>query len=284
MNRGSQLSIIAQRALLYEATCHPKPGLVDPVSAGAHNDMTIFTFIDSSCSMQMEFEEMYQFGYQFTGNHLKALFQGIRPIGLKAETKMLAATNSVNTHKGAIFSLGILLAAAGYLDKHAEWALTDLYDTVSQMTSHLLEDFETLSIKDPTDLTNGENLYVRHGLLGVRGEVSQAFPIVRQKALPLLRTYQTITNEHLLNVLMIIASENEDSNLIKRAGSVDVLNEIKAWSSTFFAKGGAETPEGMTYLQELNQQFIERNLSFGGSADLLIITVFLFLLENELVI
>lgn len=281
MNRGQALSGIAQRALLYEATCHPKPGLVDPVSAGAHDDMTIFTFIDSSCSMQIEFEDMYQFGNQFTGNHLKELFQGIRPIGLKAETKMLEATNGVNTHKGAIFSLGILLAAAGYLDQHAKWTLAELYDTVSQMTSHLLADFDTLSLKDPADLTNGEKLYVRHGLLGVRGEVSQAFPIVRQKALPLLRTYQTITNEHLLNVLMTIASENEDSNLIKRAGTVDVLNEIKTWSSHFFEKGGAETTEGMTYLQELNHQFIERNLSLGGSADLLIVTVFLFLLEKE---
>lgn len=281
MNRGTELSVIAQRALLYEATCHPKPGLVDPVNSGAHTDMTIFTFIDSSCSMQDEFKELYLAGYHFKGVELKELFQMIRPIGLKAENSMNQATKGVNTHKGAIFSLGILLAAAGYLDQGEDWEIETLYEVVSQMTSHLMRDFDQLGSKPLEQLTNGEKLYLSHGLLGVRGEVSQAFPIVRQHALPLLRSYDGITTEHLLNVLMTIARDNEDSNLIKRASSVSVLAEMAQWADNFFEKGGANTCEGKAYLNELNQVFIDRNLSIGGSADLLIVTIFLFLLEKE---
>ena len=282
MKNARYYSQFAQQAMLYEAVCHPKPGLVDPVNSGAHQDMDIFTFIDSSCSMQKEFEDMYLAGYQFEGNDLKELFDLIRPIGLEAEKEMLQATQGINTHKGAIFSLGILLAALGYLDSNGQTVSIDaIQSIVKTMTCHLLDDFKGLELKTKEELTNGEKLYLEYGLLGVRGEVAQGFPTVLNYGLPLLQQYGKCTNESLLNVLMLMLYYNEDSNLIKRAGDIKILNWAKTIVTRYFEKGGSQTEDGITYLNELNDLFISENLSIGGTADLLIVTIFMFLLVSN---
>ncbi|MDF0479060.1 triphosphoribosyl-dephospho-CoA synthase CitG [Vagococcus sp. PNs007] len=282
MKNARYYSQFAQRAMLYEAVCHPKPGLVDPVNSGAHQDMDIFTFIDSSCSMQKEFEDMYLAGYQFEGNDLNELFDSIRPIGLKAEKEMMQSTHNVNTHKGAIFSLGIILAGLGHLESQKKTVTIDsLQSVVKAMTGHLLDDFKGLELKTEEALTNGEKLYIDYGLLGVRGEVAQGFPTVLNYGLPLLEQYGACSNESLLNVLMLMLYYNEDSNLIKRAGDIKILNWSKTIVTRYFEKGGSQTEEGITYLNELNDLFISENLSIGGTADLLIVTVFIFLVTSN---
>ncbi|CAM3355728.1 triphosphoribosyl-dephospho-CoA synthase CitG [Vagococcus fessus] len=282
MKNARYYSQFAQRAMLYEAVCHPKPGLVDPVSPGAHQDMDIFTFIDSSSSMQKEFEDMYLAGYQFDGVDLKNLFDSIRPIGLKAEVEMMKSTYDVNTHKGAIFSLGILLAGLGYLDNQKTTVSIDsIQSVVKEMTGHLLDDFNNLELKPEEKLTNGEKLYLEYGLLGVRGEVAQGFPTVLNYGLPLLEQYGDCSNESLLNVLMLMLYYNEDSNLIKRAGDVKILNWAKTIVTRYFKKGGSQTKDGILYLNELNDLFISENLSIGGTADLLIVTVFIYLVVSN---
>jgi Triphosphoribosyl-dephospho-CoA synthetase len=93
----------ALRALLYEVSVNPKPGLVDPVSSGPHPDMDVFTFIDSSMSLRRYFSRCVEQGTTFQGDDLRALFLAIRPAGVEAEKAMFEATKGVNTHKGAIF-------------------------------------------------------------------------------------------------------------------------------------------------------------------------------------
>lgn len=283
MNEARSIAVLAQRALLYEAVCQPKPGLVDPVSVGSHSDMTIFTFIDSSCELLEDFEAFFIAGHQFEGTNLQVLFNNIRPLGIQAEANMLQATNGVNTHKGAIFSLGILLAAIGYLSKRN--ALTDteaIFEVVMKMTTHLMADFEQLSDKPLESLSNGEKLFLAHGLLGVRGQVSQGFPVVRNYSLPLLKRYGAINNENLLNVLMLILFYSEDSNLIKRAGDVTVLQWGQKQVEEFFLLGGSKTKQGLEFLTEMNATFVHRNLSIGGTADLLIVTIFMYLIETSI--
>ena len=74
---------------------------------------------------------------------------------------------------------------------------------------------------------------------------------------------------------MKIAATLEDSTLIKRAKTPDVLAEMKEWTSIYFKLGGSHTEQGMKYLCDLDRLFIERNLSIGGSADTLILTIFI---------
>ncbi|MGO3462939.1 MAG: triphosphoribosyl-dephospho-CoA synthase, partial [Lactiplantibacillus plantarum] len=90
----------ALRALLYEVTVNPKPGLVDPLSAGPHPDMNAFMFIDSALSLAPYFNACAAAGVAYTAVDLTGLFKQIRGIGVQAEQTMFAATKGVNTHKG----------------------------------------------------------------------------------------------------------------------------------------------------------------------------------------
>ena len=101
----------AQRALLFEVAVTPKPGLVDRHNAGAHRDMDVFTFIDSACALRPYFETCARIGLAHRGKNAQACFDALRVPGLLAEDAMRRATGGVNTHKGALYALSLLLAA-----------------------------------------------------------------------------------------------------------------------------------------------------------------------------
>ena len=109
------LSYLAHKAMLYEVSASPKPGLVDRFSNGAHKDMDFFTFMSSSASLSQFFSHCALEGEKHLDSDLPNLFSSLRIPGISAEKKMFFATNNINTHKGAIFSIGTICAAAGYL-------------------------------------------------------------------------------------------------------------------------------------------------------------------------
>lgn len=282
MHNKQQIVDMALQSLLYEVSVTPKPGLVDPASVGAHKDMDVFTFIDSTIALQPYFRNVYEQATNFEGHDLTNLFNQIRPLGIEAEKQMFAATNNVNTHKGAIFSLGILVAATGYLNrKEMVYDTSVLMDIVTKMLANLLkDDFTHLSEKEI--LTAGEKQFLNYGKGGIRSEAAAGYPTVTKIALPYLRRSTGTRNQRLLNTLMVIVKNSEDSNLIKRAGSVDVLTWVQDKVDFFFSLGGSKTGAGELYLEQLDSLFIERNLSLGGSADLLILTIYCALLEGIL--
>jgi len=277
ISKQSQDQIVraAMTALLYEVSLNPKPGLVDPVSNGAHSDMTVFTFIDSSLSLQQYFNEAYAISHDFSGDDLTVMFETLRQLGVRAEAKMCGATHGVNTHKGAIFSLGILISAIAYGTRIGGVTVNDLQKIITKMTVDLVQhDFKNL-YKKKQKLTAGEQQYQQYRLPGIRGEAAAGFPIVMDMALPFLLKSVGSTSQRLLDTLMKIASSIVDTNLIKRAGSPDILTELKQWSATYFELGGSQTSAGITYLKKLDVEFVQRHLSIGGTADNLISTVFL---------
>ncbi|NVY96223.1 triphosphoribosyl-dephospho-CoA synthase [Lactobacillus sp. DCY120] len=267
----NQIVTDALRALLYEVSVQPKPGLVDPVSHGSHPDMDVFTFIDSSLSLAPYLRQCVQAGSEFQGPDLTVLFQQIRPLGIEAEKTMLQATGGVNTHKGAIFALGISVCAQGYRLQHPE---PDFVEVVCQMLSQLLEiDFAPQQLQGK--LTAGQRQYQAYGFTGIRGEAAAGFPIVIEKALPRLERSSGTLNQRLLDTLMEIVGQIQDSNLIKRAHGPQVLTQVQQQVQQYFALGGSQTVAGSQYLQKLDQQFTAQHWSLGGSADLLIVTIFL---------
>lgn len=279
---NQQVVNAALQALLYEVSVTPKPGLVDPASVGAHDDMDVFTFIDSAITLRPYFEAVYQQAINFDKRDLSELFEQIRPLGITAEQEMFAATNNVNTHKGAIFSLGILVAATGVLERQKiPYDTTKLMMVVEKMLTHLLKnDFADLSAKK--ELTAGEKQFLQYGKGGIREEAAAGYPTVIKVALPYLRRSNGTRNQRLLNTLMLIVKSSQDSNLIKRAGNVNVLPWVKEKVDFFFSLGGSQTEGGRLYLEQLDNLFIEKNLSLGGSADLLILTIYCALLEGIL--
>jgi len=272
--KESQETVVnnALKGLLYEVSLNPKPGLVDPVSMGSHTDMNMFMFIDSSLSLKSYLDKAFKLGRNFEGSDLKLLFNALRAEGVLAEQTMFNATNNVNTHKGAIFSLGIWVTAIAYSTKDGSATMTEVRRVIQRMVEGLIEK-DLASNRVAT--TAGEQQFQTYQLTGIRGEAVNGFPGVAEIAVPFLQaTFGTMT-QRLLDTLMKIAATLEDSTLIKRAKTPDVLAEMKEWTSIYFKLGGSHTEQGMKYLYDLDRLFIERNLSIGGSADTLILTIFI---------
>lgn len=273
----------AIRAMLYEVSVNPKPGLVDPVRSGAHPDMDVFNFIDSALSLRPYFRKCFSSGVAFDGKDLRDLFDSIRADGIVAEKTMLAATKGLNTHKGAIFSLGILVTALGYQNQTRGLVVDELPAIVSSMLAGLLQDdFAGVQSKAPDRLTAGEKQFIKYGITGIRGQAAAGYPAVFKNGLPYLCQTTGTRNQRLLDTFMKIISCTQDSNLIKRAGNIEIVKQVQLQAVKFLKAGGSKTKAGMTLIREMDQFFTENHLSLGGSADMLILTIFLALLTENL--
>ena len=203
-----------RNALLGEVYATPKPGLVDRRDTGAHRDMNYETFLASTEAITPFMVRMFAEGMDATaaGRTPEEVFQAIRGIGLEAEQAMYAATDGVNTHKGMIFTMGIVLAAVGILyarrEEAAERPVDDdvtpetgaiagqitvdaILDMARQMTARsMAEDFRKMLAHPPK--THGERLFRTYGERGIRGQAIEGFPILRDTAVPWLRRFQNI--------------------------------------------------------------------------------------------
>jgi triphosphoribosyl-dephospho-CoA synthase len=286
-----KLAECAQKSILYEAILTPKPGLVDAVDSGAHKDMDIYTFIDSSTSLFKGFYSYAKSGLTCTQDE-KELFKIIRDIGIIVEKDMFKATDNVNTHKGINFSLGIVVAATGYYLRYLDKEQIDhfkpedtlhILNIVERMTEGLVKnDFRDLDKKEK--LTNGERIYLEKGFSGIRGEVERGFPTVVNISLPRLRflSNNNIKKDRLLlDVLFHIMSVSIDSNVINRGG-FNTLEFVNEEALKFIEEGIIYQENYQEKIEVLNNVFIEKNISPGGAADLLAITIFFALLESIL--
>ena len=277
----------AIQSLLYEAVLLPKPGLVDPMNNGSHTDMTIFTFMDSSASLYSGFYSFLETGLTHNPNHsLTDLFTSIRQIGQQIEHEMLDETNNVNTHKGAIFSFGIFLTSIGKLISQNQLTsipfsskeIDLIFKTAKDMVAPtLLNDFNDLEHKQP--LSHGEKLFLEYGLTGIRGLAIDGYKPIQEIVHPFLRTHSNWSLEGKLQYsLLLLMALIEDSNIIHRSDVETFLAIRKQLSSLI--KTITFEEELIPHLTELDEQFIELNISPGGSADLLALSVFLAKLEN----
>lgn len=289
-----QIASMAQRAVLYEVTATPKPGLVDRNDSGAHQDMDFYTFMDSSVSLYKGFFDCAMAGLSFDESDLSQLMDQIRRPGMACEAHMFRATKGINTHKGIIFSLGIACAATGYLKrpiiapvgskgKAQTLTMEKICKTVSQMTGHLVaKDFKDIAAKDVKTLTYGEKQYLHYGFTGIRGEVASGFATIQRETFKTLRTWKKKEvlkhNELSLELLLRLMQSAEDTNLINRGG-IDGLVFAKRHAKAFVDAGGMTQEDAFEQLERLNLLFCDHRLSPGGSADLL--SVALFLAMNE---
>ncbi|WP_432627651.1 triphosphoribosyl-dephospho-CoA synthase, partial [Brotaphodocola sp.] len=181
--------LLCHHALMAEVSATPKPGLVDQHDSGAHSDMDFDTFAASSDAIAPWITRMFETGLFWPNPNGDGLFPAIRTLGIEAEKAMFEATGGVNTHKGMIFSMGIIAAAAGFLfAKTQHFDAEAILETSGRLCRDLLEeDFQKIDKKNPR--THGEILYVRFGVKGIRGEAAKGFPSIREIALPALRRF-----------------------------------------------------------------------------------------------
>ncbi|MGN0996624.1 MAG: citrate lyase holo-[acyl-carrier protein] synthase [Candidatus Ventricola sp.] len=271
----------AQRALLCEVAVTPKPGLVDRANAGAHRDMDIFTFIDSACSLRDYFETCARAGLSHRGGDAQACFDSLRVPGLLAEAAMRDATHGVNTHKGAIFSLGICCAALGMGGE--EGSAEDALVRCGEMTRARMEQ-ELARIAQGEAASFGETLYQRRRVGGVRAEAASGFPAVRGAGLPRLHGALAAglsLNDAALCALIALMSCTQDTNTVRRGGeaaAVRLRGEAAALDGEIAAAlAQGALAERMPRLRERLTQWDDalsaQGISPGGCADLLALTL-----------
>ena len=257
----------------------PKPGLVDRANSGSHKDMDFFTFQASAAALWPYFEDCARIGMETGELPPEQTLARLRAPGMLAEGEMLRATGGVNTHKGAIFSLGILCAAVGrmgpeYADK-PNWLLYEC----GQMAAGLVEkDFAGL--REETAVTVGQKLYLRYGITGVRGQAEAGFPAVLQVGLPRLEeglARGLTLNDAGCGALLALLAANADTNLISRGG-YETQQRIALETAIALHSDPFPTEDR---IKQMDEAFIRKNLSPGGTADLLAMTYFLYLLKEE---
>ncbi|MCK5731816.1 MAG: triphosphoribosyl-dephospho-CoA synthase [Tenericutes bacterium] len=246
---------IVDCSIMLELNLHPKFGLITPFSNGSHSDMNYDLMIKAKDSIIPHLKNMFIIGW--STKPLNLIFDEIRKIGLQAERDMLLETNNVNAYKGLIFNLGILVTAYAYC-KYNSINLVNLKNVLIEMSKSVIQDF----VK-PTD-TFGYLAYKNFGILGARGEVSKGLPNVFG-ALSYLKDF---SDESRIRTLMYLISVSEDTVLLKRSNDFERYTFYKNLFKSKLSATSEEINELDTYCQELK-------LSFGGSADLLVLTIFL---------
>lgn len=263
----------ASRALLAEINLYPKPGLVSPVDSGAHRDMDLATFLRSIASLEGYFAAIAEAGGR------GAPFQRLRALGLQAEQGMLRATGGVNTHRGAIFSLGLLAAGAGWNSAHdLSMEAGDLVQTVVRLWGPDLE-----ASHPAIPVSHGSFAVARYGARGARSEAAEGFPTLVEVALPAFRDAAARGSDRDaagIQSLFATMAVLEDTNLLHRGGVAGLVYVQRA-ARGFLDEGGVFHPRWRDRAFALHREFVSRNLSPGGSADILAAAMFLRDLEGQ---
>lgn len=267
------------QAILLEVSTHPKPGLVTRLSNGAHKDMSIFTFMMSSAVLSKAFNDLQDIGQAHRGT-LAELFCKLRSYGVGAEAELLRVTKGVNTQRGILFAGGIVSAVSGYV-MNMGLSRDALLPMIKEMAAGLVA--RELKNLDHAAMTAGEKLYYKYGITGIRGEVENGFPSVVNYGLPALEDAfdkGATINDALVHALISLMTVVEDSNVIWRT-DYDTLLEVQRIAKNILSLGSVFTEKGRMAIAETERYFLQRRISPGGSADLLSVTITLYLLEHK---
>ena len=276
--RSREIASLGMRAILYEVSVTPKPGLVDRNNSGAHDDMDYFTFMASAAALSQGLHEIADLAGKWHGDNIQMLFSSIRPIGMEMESAMFHATDGINTHKGMIFNMGIMVAAAAYFvsnNRDAQPNAEALSEIVSKMTCGICDS----ELGQGRAQTYGEKLYLEHGIKGIRGEVESGFDTVLRTAVPVYRKVDLDQNGIFLQMLFCLMTTCEDSNVLARH-NMNILNQVQKRAAGFISSGGVRQIDAKQQIEEMDAQFISQRISPGGSADLLAVAIFMGMLEG----
>ncbi len=266
-----ELASAAVDALIDEAQLTPKPALVDRRGNGAHHDLDVARLERSAHALQDGFEEIARAAVRATPS--LALREELGRIGRAMEQRMQNATDGHNAHRGAIWALGLLVAAAA--QRGANAPAREIADVAAQI-ARLPDRFA------PHLVSHGERVRLRFHAAGARGEAQRGFPHVVRLGLPALRRARArrAREQHAqLDALMAIMSSLDDTCLLYRGGRA-ALDTARSGARAVLAAGGTSGTEGLRLLHRLHHDLMVLWASPGGSADLLAATLFLDRLET----
>ncbi len=268
MSRDDQaLARAAVTALRDELRAYPKPGLVSPVDSGAHADMDFELMCRSADSLLQPFTSLAA-----AGRAAASFEQALIPLGIEAERGMLAVTGGVNTHRGAIFSVGLMVAA---IARSQTVAVSRSPAAVRAALRETWGDALEAHAERDHEASHGGVVRRRTGRDGARREAARAFPAVFETGLPAYRQAREAgldDNAAGIQTLFALMSSIDDTTVLYRGG-LDADSFVRRSAADFLAEGGCHQPGWFEKAEALHRAFIARNLSAGGCADLLACTL-----------
>lgn len=288
-NNSLQIGRLATFATLAEALSAPSPGLVNRLNNGSHKDMNIYTFAASSTILSDYFIDAAEQGFISKTNKgnkkesLDKLFEKINHIGRSAERDMWENLR-VNTHKGTIYILLLLCCAAGMcLYENGKINISFVCNAAGCLARDQIKR-ELINSKKlrREELSTGLSAYLDFGFLGIRGEVLSNFRLCREVGLPTITqciNEGATLNDALVHCLFVLMAENEDTTLLNRSYQAENIALVNTWSKKVISAGSLFTIEGKKCIKEFEKIIKKRNLSPGGSADIVSGSFFLFLLN-----
>ena len=261
------LASLASESLKIEVATYPKPGLVSPVDTGAHDDMDAALMNRSADALEPYFAALAGAGAD------GADMSRLRAIGIEAEAAMMVATRGVNTHRGAIFGMGLLCAAAGFRAR---------YHVAASLGAIVRNRWGAAIQRGPTQPhSHGSEVARRHSTGGARAEAAAGFPSLYQLAIPALVQGRSLARLHAktwphaaqVHALMVLIADVADTNLLYRGGA-EGLAYAQAEARAFLEGGSIATMGWHARAVAIHERFTARRLSPGGCADLLAMAMF----------
>ena len=253
------ISHLAADALMRELDTTPKPGLVDRNDSGAHTDMDYGTMSRSISAIHPFFTQLALAGF----SEMLPEVEILRQLGIEAEKAMLTATGGVNTHKGALFSMGLTIVAAAHLmaTRHSI-STTALQETIMQLAA---------LFEQPSG-THGHKVLEQNKMNGALACARKGYNELFSNWLPYYGKLNADPHQ-LHKTLLLIMTSLDDTNVAFRKG-IDELHNVKAQAACLL------NDFGLAELTKMNRDFTARNISPGGSADMLALTIFIHSLTN----
>jgi triphosphoribosyl-dephospho-CoA synthase len=262
---SQQVGRAAVRALYAEISLEPKPGLVSFRDSGSHHDMDANTFMRSLFALRSYFGRMAQAGAQ------TAPFGTLEALGQQAEARMLTATQGINTHRGAVFSLGLLCASAGQVQsKRLSLSAATLRAALLTIWGEALKRRASVA-KSKAPITHGQHVAQSFGLRSAGEEAALGFPCLFEVTWPALQQALAAgVGDRAARVQALIATLGvlEDTNLVYRGGMVS-LRIVQTSARQFLASGGVFQPDWVARARAIHADLVQRQLSPGGAADVL---------------
>lgn len=261
------LADLAVTALVDEATLSPKPGLVDRRGSGAHHDLDLGLMLASARSLWPTFAAMACAAAKH-GAIDGVLRARLGELGRTGEDHMLRTTGGINTHRGAIWAMGLLIASSALDSTASAEQIASRAGAIARITDPCAPD---------TRNSHGLIASRRYGVGGAREQAQAGFPEVIEQGLPQLIASRRAgcSEPHAqLNALLAIMAHLTDTCVLHRGGAA-ALERTQTGARQVLAAGGVATFTGRRELQRLDRALLALNASPGGAADLLAATLFL---------
>jgi len=270
-----QISRAAVRALHAELALEPKPGLVSYRDNGSHVDMNASTLFKSLFALRFFFGEVARAGLGARP------FAELQSLGLRAEARMLKSTGGINTHRGAIFSLGLLCAAGGLLvARRSTLGAGHLREMLMSQWGEALRSRAAQAGRSSVSFTgqpsigqpsNGQRVAHRFQLRSAHEEAAQGFPTLFEVTLPALQdaiASGVPPRAAKVHCLFATMAALDDTNVAHRGG-FEAIDFVKGRATGFIESGSVWQPDWLCQARRIHSEFVERRLSPGGAADML---------------